>query len=357
MRRAFNRHHLHESQIRFPRPHDRRRARVRPAGADRDQACPRSFIERGIQCAARVERNAADRAPSRGSGPRREVAAVWTHARPDVDAGRPDLPKEDEKTHTTHFLRADGSEISSKPGIYLATGSKLFRWDVGTRTSPSDACPAQRKNSFEKRELQEAALMPVGGGKRIVLEAFATPARGGPLPEREIHFPAAILGDTLFLRTDHALYGCAVHATLNVSFEAIRVTPAGTYEKLPMDQLRAGSEARLDAALEAFNKGTKPGEPVFDGAVERKDIEVTAVYPTFDAAGGHLIGQYSRPTVYMASDAISSVYSRSAAFELPAPPPKLSTVIRFPSVAIEYAKAHPGEVVLGVSSGDFPVPK
>jgi hypothetical protein len=284
------------------------------------------------------------------------LAAIWTHARPRANAYIGFVS--DDTTHTTHFVRPDGTEVGRKPGIYLASRDQLFRWDSRRRTAPSEVCEPYGHNPYSGRVLRDGALVAVRGSQRILVADFAVPDQDGVYPEREVHVPVAILGDALFLRTEGVYYGCGLHPSSIDSFQVVRMQPAGSLEKLSMEELRDGMDARLDDAIVQLNKGFGPGQTTaIDGAVTRKDVEITMGIPTFGPEEARWSVQYTRNTAYAYGDDQWSAYTRSVRLDVPTVPARLAALATFPAVAIQYAKDHPHEEVLGVSSGVFVPPR
>jgi hypothetical protein len=280
------------------------------------------------------------------------VAAIW--ARPRVTSPARSVK---EPADVTRFVRADGTVASTRRGIYLVAHDKLYRWESRARASASERCEVPPQNPFSKRVLRDGAAVPVGGGKRIEIVGFAAPDGNGILPEEETHAPVAILGDTLFLRSDSAFFGCGMHPLYGADFRAARLLADGTVEILRIDDLREGAGARAGDAMALLNKGTREDDTSPDGPASRDEIETTMAFPIFDAAGARWTVQYTTHATWAGGDGGWGGYTRSVKLDLAGLPPPLASLSAFPDVAAEYAHAHPDEEVRGVSAGEIEAPK
>jgi hypothetical protein len=281
-----------------------------------------------------------------------QVAAIW--ARPRVTSPARSAK---EPADVTRFVRADGTVASTRRGIYLVAHDKLYRWESNARTSASERCEPPQQNPFRKRVLRDGAVVPAGGGRRIEVAGFAAPDGNGILPEEETHAPVAILGDTLFVRSDNAGFGCGMHPLYGVEFRAARLLAGGTVKLLRMEDLRDGTGARAGDAMALLNKGTREDDTSLDGPASRDEIETTMALPIFDAAGARWTVQYTTHATWAGSDGGWGGYTRSVKLDLAGLPPPLASLAAFPDVAADYARAHPDEEVRGVSAGEIEAPK
>jgi len=281
-----------------------------------------------------------------------QVAAIWARPRVTSPARSAKDPAD-----VTRFVRADGAAASTKRGIYLVAHDKLYRWDSSARTSASERCEPPQQNPFRKRVLRDGAAVPVGGGKRIPIVGFAAPDSNGVLPEEETHAPVAILGDTLFLRSESAGFGCGMHPLYGAEFRAARLLSDGTVETLRMDDLREGAGGRVGDAMALLNKDAQADDTSLDGPANLDEIETTMALPIFDAAGARWTVQYTTHATWAGGYGGWGGYTRSIKLDLAGLPPKLARLAAFPDVAVAYARAHPDEEVLGVSAGEIEAPK
>ena len=80
-------------------------------------------------------------------------------------------------------------------------------------------------------------------------------------------------------------------------------------------------------------------------------------FPVFSAAGARWAVQYTTRATWAGSDGQWDGYSRSTRLEVAGLPSRLASLASVPDVVLAYAKAHPEEEVLGVSTGEIAAPR
>jgi hypothetical protein len=245
----------------------------------------------------------------------------------------------------THRLDADGREIETMAGIFVATGSGAWQWREEPRLVVTTPCERYDEEGgllpsepTAPGETTRATLLHVAGGAEQVVVEPATDLEGAADVQHGVELVASV-GPYLFVRESTYAYTCGAHGNTGVTatlWDAVQ----GTSIAFP-DDTGPIEQPRVDAMKELSDED----DDLFP--VNESTVTLTELVPTFGKDGALELGlQFTAPTCYACTRGGWGSYTKSAIAPAAAMPSLLVPFARPPEAVRTFAIAHP-ELKLG----------